>query len=287
MKIITHTSPDWDAIGAAWLVKRFLLPDAEIVCMGMGEITRNRGIASAIVDCGGEYDPALLRFDHHHLGDNETCAMWQVWQHLGQGVDYLEPIVMLIYAGDVGASVFGAGTSRRVGLHAQLAARKEEGWSDAALIQWGCQELDLLVARLIRQQQARVELAERCVWESADGKIVAIEDGEPRHSQAAYAAGATLVVFRGDVPTERGVTYSVGISRNMGAEFPHIGELLAASMIDGEAERDGWFRHPAGFFAGRGTPKTPRQDPVPSALGAGAIARAIDAAWERGERADY
>jgi hypothetical protein len=282
-KIITHTSPDWDAIGASWLVQRFLLPCAEIICASRHEIEEYKPTAAAIVDCGGELEPRRLRFDHHHLPGaeaNATCATLQAWFHVGVQAIHLETLVRLIWAGDTGKDTYGADYSREVGLHAQLAARKAAGWADAELMQWGCQELDLLAERLLRQQQAREELAEKCVWRSDDGKIVAIAHGEPRHSQAAFAAGATLVVFRSDIPVADGVTHAIGIQRNQAAEFPHIGELLAVTSIDEATQADEWVRLEAGFFAGRGTPKGPRFDPVPDGLTVEAVARAIDAAWK-------
>jgi hypothetical protein len=227
-----------------------------------------------------------LRFDHHHLpGDaaNATCATQQVfeWIALKQAVAYLAPIIDLIWAGDTGRDDHGADMSREVGLHALLAARKAMGWTDDALIEWGCQELDLLAGRLNRQAEAAVELAEKCVWQSEDGKVVAIEHGEPRHSQAAFAAGATLIVFRSDIPTENGTSYAIGIQRNQAAAFPHVGDVLAVSKIDVATQADKWFRHPAGFFAGRGTGKATRFDPVPDGLAVETVARAVDAAWER------
>jgi hypothetical protein len=290
--IITHTSPDWDAIGSAWLVRRFILTDAEIICARRGEIEEYKTTDAAIVDCGGEYDPARLRFDHHHLpgaSANETCATLQVWEHIRSQqvgrlpcLQYHEPLVRLIWAGDTGRDDHGADTSREVGLHALLAGRKETGWKDEALMEWGLQELDLLADRLQRQAEAAAELAEKCVWQSDDGKIVAIEHGEPRHSQAAFAAGATLVVFRSDIPVAAdGLTHAIGIQRRQDAEFPHIGELLGASEIDAATQADEWVRLQAGFFAGRGTPKGPRFDPVPEGLTVEAVARAIDTAWER------
>jgi hypothetical protein len=285
--IITHTSPDWDAIGSAWLVQRFLLPDAQIICADRETIEKcmsDRGCA--VVDCGEQYAPPLFHFDHHHLPGakaNQTCATQQVFEWIARtqgAVVYLAPIVDLIWAGDTGRNLYGADVSREVGLHALLAIRKAVGWTDDALMEWGRQELDLLEARLRRQAEAAAELAEKCVWQSDDGKVVAIEHGEPRHSQAAFATGATLVVFRSDIPTENGTSHAIGVQRNQAAEFPHVGELLDASEIDFETEADKWVRLEAGFFAGRGTAKGPRFDTVPDDLTAEAVARAIDAAWK-------
>lgn len=289
MSIITHTSPDWDAIGSAWLLKRYdeHYTHAEIICASREEIEEEaKTPRNAIVDCGGVYHPMHRRFDHHQLTGkeaNETCAMYQVWEWLnGDGkLDHLAPLVLLIWAGDTGRNEHGADVSREVGLHAQLSARKADGWSDNDLTVWGCQELDFLADLLKRQADARKELAERCVWSSVDGKIVAILNGDPCHSQAAYAAGATLVVFRSDIPVADGTSHAIGVSRNQAADFPHIGDLLSASEIDADTKEDNWYRHPAGFMAGRGTSKAQRFDAVPDTLTVEAVARAIDAAWER------
>jgi hypothetical protein len=89
------------------------------------------------------------------------------------------------------------------------------------------------------------------------------------------------VVFQSKIPTERGVSLAIGIQRNADEEFPHVGDLLAASRLDASTQEDKWFRHPAGFFAGRETGKAPRFDPVPDGLTAEGVARAIDVAWAR------
>lgn len=286
--IVTHTSPDWDAIGSAWLLKRHdsHYRHAEIICASREQIEEYKDMHAAIVDCGGIFDPLSRRFDHHQFeGDaaNATCATHQVYEWLKEHneVSHLEPLVFLIWAGDTGRESCGADTSREVGLHAQLSARKAAQWSDAALMEWGCQELDLLADRLLRQQQAREELAEKCVWKSDDQMIVAIEHGQPRHTQAAFAAGATLVVFRSDIPTPDGVSYAIGVQRNQTEEFPHVGAALAASQLDTATQDDKWFFHPAGFFAGRGTGKATRFDMVPEGLTAEAVAQALDAVWRR------
>jgi hypothetical protein len=42
------------------------------------------------------------------------------------------------------------------------------------------------------------------------------------------------VVFQSKIPTERGVSLAIGIQRNADEEFPHVGDLLAASSLDAE-----------------------------------------------------
>ena len=45
------------------------------------------------------------------------------------------------------------------------------------------------------------------------------------------------------------------------------------------AELQSWYRHEAGFFAGRGTAKAPREDTI--AVDLADVARAIDSIWTR------
>ena len=76
-------------------------------------------------------------------------------------------------------------------------------------------------------------------------------------------------------------TVSVGIMRGGEGDDPHVGDLVGMVHDNAEllAELDRWFRHPAGFFAGRGTAKAP--DPTPLTVSIVEIAQAIEYYWSR------
>lgn len=296
MIIVTHTSPDWDAIGAVWLLMRFGgmdgadvqfvntgLPDAALLAQ-----------ADAVVDTGREYDPARRRFDHHHLPGaeaNATCATFQVFQHLAPNGElvHLAPLNALILHGDTGSRLYGADWSRQVGIHALLSvrkARKARKAGDLALLAWGMDILDDLAEHCKARYEARDLLDTHTVYRSDDGLLVALKEAPQHASSAAFEAGARLVLFQHSDPAIP--TNAIGIWRAGEWQEPHCGELVRAVCDDtiigprSEAvvsELLTWYRHQAGFFAGRGTAKAP--DPRPIIADLADIARAIDVAWER------
>lgn len=289
--IVTHTSPDWDAIGAVWLLMRFGgMESAEVRFVNTGNPDPILlAAADAVVDTGREYDPSRLRFDHHHFAGraaSETCATAQVFSDLIGGdyqhpLFYLNQIVALILAGDTGERTDGADWSRIEGIHAMLSALKARGAADHTLLNYGCGWLDLLAESSKARYEAQQTLATHTVYRSDDGLVVALREAPIHATHAAFEAGARLVLFQ----TTSETTNAIGIQRASEWQEPHCGELTAligcAQPIGSlmESELRSWYRHEAGFFAGRGTAKAP--DPRPIAVDLVEIARAIDAAWSR------
>lgn len=294
--IITHTSPDWDAITSCWLLQRYGgFSDAPVVFVNTGNPDRALlDSAVAVVDTGRAYDVTRWRFDHHHLPGTEanaTCAAHLVWCWLEArapipSAEYdtlmaIEDLVRLVFNGDTGGNEWGAAYSRTVGIHALLSAQKAKRLSDAELLAYGYQILDDLAAHLIARDEARRTLAQHTVYASEDGLVRGLSGAPQGATFAAFEAGARLVVFHSEAPG----TVSVGVMRGGEGDEPHCGALVSLLIIEGgagdllSAELDTWFRHPAGFFAGRGTAKAP--DPRPLAVSAAEIAAAIDEAWRR------
>lgn len=306
MIIAIHTNPDMDCITGAWLLQRYgNLATAAIAFVNTGNPDRELlANATAVIDTGGEWDPARLRFDHHHLpgaAASETSAAMQVYEHLVAhssvgSLDHLAPLANLVYAGDTGKPDYGADWSRIVGLHAMLSGYK--AWLkaqhdgglvpgfDQAVYAYGAGLLDVLDAALKAKHLARQELAEKVVYRSTDGLLVAIRHGGPGSTQAAADDGARLVVWEGQpAEVEGGTTYSIGLSRVGESQEPHCGELVQSALdtLAGDdpiyQELATWFRHPAGFIALRGSAKAPVFKPVEVDLVD--VARVISAAWQR------
>jgi len=292
--IVTHTNPDLDAIGYAWLMAKYApgfgAYRIEFTAFGQDRDLIDR--ADSVGDIGGVYDPARRRFDHHQLPGAEstaTCATRMTWDWLqSQGIDvaHLEPLVEIIHQGDLGRQ-------SPVGLHGLLQGfairfKKNTGQrlSDQELMAWGFELIDCSATWLRRQAKVKAELAEKVLWKSEDGLIWAIQSGSTETSFAAYEQGARLVVFFGEpIELPNGTTYPVGVSRAPEWQEPDISILIYSIIIHSTShsevitEMESWFVHPAGFFAGRGTAKGPMYEkPKCSLLN---LASVIDTGWLR------
>lgn len=284
--IVSHVSPDFDAIASLWLLQRFgPFADADIKLVNTG--SPDAAVledASAVVDTGRVLDPSRWRFDHHQFAGaaaNATCAAMQVWQYLlldNQDLFYLQPLILLIYAGDTGKPE--AAESRRTGIHALLSAEKASGSGDLGVIAYGYDILDNLAAHLRRAHEAREALAQHTAYRSADGLLIALEQSSRASVSAAYDAGARLVLWHRTFEA----TETVELWR--GGEGPDVdcGRLVKAVLWASAGtpvweEVSTWYRHSAGFYAGRGSDKAP--DLTPLNVPVASIAAALDAAWER------
>jgi hypothetical protein len=291
--IVTHTNPDFDAITGVWLLKRFGgLEKEEVAFVNTGNPDQEKlNDAIAVIDTGKQLDSINLRFDHHHLPGqdaNNVCAALQVYQSIKNFADiaHLKPLIDLIFAGDTGRSE--ANDSRNLGIHALLSGFKAsfrecgEFASDNAIMEYGFDLLDILALRLKNQMKARAELEEKTVFKSQDGLVWAIRHGSQGSSFAAFEEGARLVIFEGQpVEVNGGTTYPVGIMRAGEWQEPDTGKLAEeAVLIDNDfVEINSWFKHPAGFFTGQGTPKAPVFEPT--TIDISALAATISNIWIR------
>lgn len=280
--IVTHTRPDWDAITATWLLKRFSwFRDAiiEFVPAGQGtsDVIIHRGGYSyiAVVDTGRVFDPTIFRFDHHQFPGqqcHDTCAAMQVYQFcqkLVKGdIGYLHPLIQLVWLRDIGKRDEWSKISTQLGIHALLNERRYRGDSDHALMVWGFEILDMLASSLKRKREDRVSLHDHIVY--CDERVIGILNGSRTTTDAAFSMiepMRKIVVFANK--TRPQTTITVGIQRAPESGL-HCGKLVQA-VIDREEvgtdsilgmELDSWFRHESGWFAGRGTDTSPSVIPL-------------------------
>lgn len=291
--IVTHTSPDFDAIGYVWLMQRFGGgADQPVAFVNTGSPDPDV-LASAwsVGDTGRIYDPANRRFDHHQLpgrASNETCATLQTYEWLiaheaTPDLIAIRPIVELIFCGDTGSPLAGADASRTVGIHALLSAQKANRRTDAELLAYGCDLLDDLADVAIARAHGRAQLHTFTTYRSTDGLVVALDGAPQGATHAAFDAGAQLVFFASE---DRG-SFARGVQRgNSENGEPHVGMLIdlvsvSTPHIDMIGELMQWYLHPAGFFAGRGTAKAPCATPMRDGLTIAMIAAAVDGVWTR------
>jgi len=289
--IVLHVSPDWDCLTAAWQLVRFYpeFNDAELIFVNTGNPDPAiLADATAVVDTGKVYDRKTLRFDHHQLAGHEanTSAAELVYSFLIStgvaSVQHLIPLINMVTAGDLGIAADGADWSRKIGIHALLSAHKAARWDDEQLTTWAFDVLDALNTQLLARHQAQQALVSSMTYQSDDGYFVVLENAPPFATSAAYEHGARMVMF---VNYE---TNTIGIQRATEWSETHVGKLIehAIQYID-KSEEDRaiadelttWFLHPAGWFAGRGTAKAPREDAV--TIDVIRLAQIIDFLWSR------
>ena len=91
--IVTHTSPDMDAITSVWLIRRFLQgwEDAQIQFVPAGERIGNikyqiSKIKNTIERIGGDevihVDTGLGPLDHHQTASDKVCAASLTWEYV-------------------------------------------------------------------------------------------------------------------------------------------------------------------------------------------------------------
>lgn len=316
--IVTHVSPDLDAIASAWLLLRYApkFENAQVVFVNTGNPDRAvLAQADAVVDTGGAYNPYNYWYDHHQMENpNETCAAMLVWRDLmymhsinpyTPNVAHLEPLVQLIHAGDTGLPE--ADESRKNGIHAMVSEMKYQQFEDAVIFRLGCVLLDFIAGHLssgipfdailrdvnagwgdlfLKPAQLRAEelkrtgIAPYVAYMSFDGAFVALRDAPQGATQLAFEQGAQLVLWSNYAEN------AIGINRARGVEV-HVGDLidtLQLSAIEAESaivanELASWYRHGSGFYCGRGSAKAPREDRIP--LDFVTLATMIDAVWQR------
>ena len=304
--IVTHVAPDWDAIASVWLLKNYNGMNHDIKFVNTGnpdpEIMAN---ASAVVDTGGVLHPATLRFDHHQLPPqycNATSAAMQVWEYLDLmhpgKVTHLKPLIELIYHGDTGQRSVDYIASERLGLHAMLDGfdRKREN-ADMEAYWFGSRLLHALASTLRAREMAKQMLESHTVFRSSDGLLVAVTNAPQEVTEEAFNQGAHVVLFTRSFETPEGTSHAIGVWRNAKATQPHLGNivqaaadrLLADGMTDSPDANDKtlaiyrelntWYKHPAGFYSGRGNEKAPCLTPV--GVDAGDVAAVLNEAWER------
>lgn len=277
-RICTHQAPDLDATLGTWLFRRYLAPsdDIEWVFVPAGETDP---AAYAVIDTGREYEPRRHRYDHHmpeFALRRSICAASLVYEHAliratpAQHAELvvLRPLVELVTAGDHGRA---PDWSYQVGPHAQASAiRARLRGDDQAMLAALHQLIDDIASSLWTREQVRREAPSKLF--PLGERIALIRDGSAlltRYALDTNGMGYELALFVSDHRDQSPPTIAVGMQRATESAL-HCGALVdamqarAAQAGDGEvvAELQRWYRHPSGFFAGRGTAKAPDVTPV-------------------------
>ncbi len=304
--IVTHVNPDWDALTASWLLSRFHphTNHAQLVFVtAKNPPAEILNAAAAVVDVGLCYNPKTLRFDHHQEDFNENLsATGLVFKHLkATGIAknylnelaYIEPIVKLVNDIDMGVRGPESDFSFSLGIHALLSAEryrlsttvdKENLFTEIA--RWAFGILDLLSEKMHHETKQRLALESKLVFRSADGRFCAARS---TNDMTVFSSGAEVALIMSDgIKLANGaISFPITLSRAPGIKEPDIPQIVNNVLLVSNddvpdsirTEMQRWWQHPAGFYAGRGTPKAPCETPI--ALDFHALAKIIDKHWIR------
>lgn len=95
--IVTHTSPDWDAIGSVWILRRFLpgWDEAKVEYVPAGQRYKNLESKIQNSESGDviekinddeviHVDTGMGPLDHHQVSDQSVCAASRCWDYVQQ-----------------------------------------------------------------------------------------------------------------------------------------------------------------------------------------------------------
>lgn len=220
--IVTHASPDWDAITSVWLIKRFLpnWENAKILFVPAGErikgsklVVPDNDEAHAIEIIGEDevihVDTGMGPLDHHQVSNMQVCAASRTWdfvkkQHSGNDkwfakAEAVEKIVDVIVAIDHFQEVYWgdpAALYHEFSLLGLLEGIKYQkpGDNDFYMV-FGMECLDALVYDFENRAWAENEIAEKGIlFETKFGRGIGVETMNDTVLKLAQKMGYVIVI---------------------------------------------------------------------------------------------
>lgn len=289
--IVTHMSPDWDAIGSVWLLKKFLAgwqeAQVQYVPAGtrLGELgkTTEAWTGDPIQKKGEDeiihVDTGMGPLDHHQTQDTSVSATSRVWDYVREE---------LKQAGDTLTPEHEAAISRVVKFIVDTDHFKEVYWADAGADYHEFSLLGLLEGyKLIKQNQdstymtfgieclnAMTATFENRIWaeneikekgipfETRYGKGMGFETLNDAVLKLAQKLGYALVIRKDPRKGYVRIKTLPATAENKGADLTLLYEQFR--KIDPDAT---WFLHVSKKMLLNGSPKNPKMRPTKLNLG--------------------
>ena len=254
MLVITHQRVDLDACASVWLAKRYLGGDEVrfVPADWQGPVLEGELAVDLPVGIKGErsaFEALLSQIEGVGLKVEEL------------EMEALRRIAEFVSAVDTASIPFAKSQEgqylRDFGLQAVIHGAHSVRTPDEEIVDFIIQALDLVLANI----KASIE-AERAQPDEVVGRVAVLYDRPPNHTYFMFGKGFRAVVYRSG--NNLGVVRARDSKVRM--DHPKVKELTAGE--------DGWFFHPAGFLAGRGTAKAPASSP--SRIDPLELARVVD-----------
>ncbi len=283
--IVTHISPDWDAISSVWLIKKFLAgwQDAKVEFVPAGQrIAGSRDEIMTSVDpiekIGDNevihVDTGLGPLDHHQLQDTNVCAASRTWDYVREQIkktgtavnpqheEAVSRLIKIVVDTDHFKEVFWADPAADyhefslLGLMEGLKYVKQN--QDNFYLEFGIQCLEALAAEFENRIWAEKEIAEKGIkFETRYGKGIGFETLNDTVLKLSQKMGYVLVVRKDPRKGYIRIKTLPDIDGKKGADLTLAYEQL--KKIDPDAT---WFLHVSKKMLLNGTPKNPKMVPT-------------------------
>lgn len=262
--IVTHISPDLDAVCAVWLIKKFM---PEWTHATVNFVPAGKTLSDLPPDDNPNIihvDTGLGQFDHHQTNEN-TCAGKKVFEYLVNKrfikkslKEPLKRIVSVVNKYDHFDEVNmddAQADMHDFSIHYILRSLKGIGFQDRDVVDNAIVLLDSLLIHFKSKVSAEREIQDGLVFKSAWGRSLAVETGNQTLMKVGFKKGLELIV------TKSGSTGLIRVKTH-----PQVKKSLSSlyklfQKSDPEAT---WFYHPSGHMLLNGTQKNP--DTIPSKM---------------------
>lgn len=282
--VVTHASPDWDAITSVWLIKRFLpnWENAKVVFVPAGERVRgsHANETGEVIEKIGDdevmhVDTGMGPLDHHQTDDMAVCGASRTWDYVKQQheggerwllkADAVERIVNIIVAIDHFQEVYWAEAAadyHEFSLLGLLEGLKyQKPGEDEFYVMFCMEALDALVYDFENRAWAEKEIKEKGVeFETKYGKGVGLETMNDTVLKLAQKMGYTVVIRkdpRSGFVRIKTLPIHAGSKEEKSPDFTLVYEKL--SKMDPDAT---WYLHVSKKMLLNGTTKNPNMVPT-------------------------
>lgn len=283
--VVTHASPDWDAIGSVWLLKKYLegWRDAKVEFVPAGErLTGTKAGDEAIERLGDDeiihVDTGLGPLDHHQTPDRSICGMSRTWdfvrsKFLNKGKklsseheEAIDRIVRIVVEIDHFREVFWdkpAADYHEFSLLGLLEGLKFlKPGDDQYYVEFGMEALSAMVANFENRIWAEKEIEKGIKFETKYGTGMGFETVNDGVLKLAQKMDFRVVVRK---DPRKGYARIKALPEQedgeKGADLTLAYEMLR--KIDPDAT---WFLHVSKKMLLNGTPKNPKMRPTKLSL---------------------
>lgn len=262
--IVTHMSPDLDAISAVWITHRYMKAweDADVTFVPTGE---------TLDDKDPDENPAIIHVDtgkgkfDHHQSDADTCAARLVFEYVrkeGKIRDIeeqaLERITDIVNDGDHFRDIYRDDPDNDLYdflIEGIIDGAKTSGLTDHELVEFGEKMLDYILQTMIKKIYAETEIEKGLEFKSKWGKSLALETINRETTPLAQKKGYDLVVSKSPKNGQVRIKTRPDVKKDLKKIY------LIVVKEDPDAT---WYYHPSGHMLLNGSSKNPNM--VPSKL---------------------